>query len=304
MTMQFTKAEKAKAKLRLAISGPSGSGKTYTALAIATELGDRVAVIDTENDSASLYADRFDFERLSLTPPYDPLRFVEAIEAAEAAGFDVLVIDSLSHEWNGKGGCLEMVDAAKSRYGGNSHYAWAEVTPKHNELVEKINRASLHVIATMRSKTTWAEERDDRGKVAIKKLGMAPVQREGLEYEFTLYAEMDLENTMIVSKSRCFDLQNAVIKKPGKEVADTLKEWLDSGVDPRRELGDLTDKASALDLTDEEREKVTAAAELALNGTVNGNPVGPDMVSRAHAKVQSILLAHAETQRETEGATA
>lgn len=232
MAMQFQKAEKRKAKLRLALSGPSGSGKTYSALAVAVHLGEQVAVIDTENGSASLYADRFDFDVLELQPPYDPIRYVQAIESAQAAGYDVLVIDSLSHAWNGKGGCLEMVDDAAKRFGGNKHYAWAEVTPKHNALVETINRAGMHVIATMRAKTTWAEETDDRGNKSVKRLGLAPVQRDGVEYEFTLHGEMDHDHNMVVSKTRCAALTDAVIDKPGRDLADTLNTWLMDGAEP------------------------------------------------------------------------
>jgi flagellar biosynthesis GTPase FlhF len=148
----FQKATKHEAKLRFALIGPAGSGKTYTALRIGTRLGERVAVIDTERGSASKYADVFDFDVVELTK-HDPREFVKAIRAAQSAGYDALIIDSLSHAWMGRGGALELVDkAAKGSSSSNSFAAWRSVTPLHNELVDAIAGANLHVIATMRSK--------------------------------------------------------------------------------------------------------------------------------------------------------
>ena len=130
----FKKAVKSRSKLRLALIGPSGSGKTYSALAIAAGLGSNIAVIDTEHGSASKYADLFNFDVLELGS-YSPEKYVEALKAAAAAGYDVVVIDSLSHAWMGKDGALEMVDRAAARSkSGNSFGAWREVTPQHNEI--------------------------------------------------------------------------------------------------------------------------------------------------------------------------
>src|SRR5690606_37222046 len=129
---------KQEAKLRLAIAGPSGSGKTYSALAVATALGNRVAVVDTEHGSASKYADIFDFDVVNFTAPFHPNRFIEAIHTAEDALYDVLIIDSASHAWNGAGGLLEIVDTAAKKYKGNSYMAWSEGTPIQNRLIEAI----------------------------------------------------------------------------------------------------------------------------------------------------------------------
>ncbi len=147
--MVFKKATKKDSKLRLGLMGPAGSGKTYTALAVAKHFGGRVAVIDSEHGSASKYADLFDFDVLELAS-FSPNDYTNAIKAAE--GYDVLIIDSLSHAWSGKNGALELVDKAAARSkSGNSFAAWREVTPLHNQMVEAIMEAKLHLIATLRS---------------------------------------------------------------------------------------------------------------------------------------------------------
>ncbi len=227
--MKFTKATKKRAKLRLALIGPPGSGKTYSALAIASNLGRRVGLIDTEHGSASKYADLFEFEALELDS-FHPRTYIEAIRAAEQAGFDVLVIDSLSHAWSGKDGALEQVDrvAARSK-SGNSFAAWREVTPLHNELVEALVGCKLHLIVTMRSKVEWVVDEDDRGKKVPRKVGMAPVQRDGVEYEFDVCGDLDQSNRLAISKSRCPALSGGVFTRPGKDVADVLLTWLDAG---------------------------------------------------------------------------
>jgi hypothetical protein len=228
--MQFQKATKQQARARVGLIGPSGSGKTYTALAIAQGLGTKVALIDTERGSASKYADEFEFAVLELDQ-FDPREYVKAINAAAVAGFDVLIIDSLSHAWSGAGGALELVDkAAKKTQSGNSFGAWREVTPLHNQMVDAILRAPLHVIATMRAKTDYVQEKDERtGRTQIRKVGLAPVQRDGLEYEFDVVADIDIEHNLIVTKTRCRALDGAVIAKPGADVAATLKAWLTTG---------------------------------------------------------------------------
>lgn len=229
----FTKATKARAKLRLGLIGPSGSGKTFTALLIAQELGGRVAVLDTEHGSASKYAGKFEFDTLE-PDMFSPTVYTEAIRAAEAAGYDVLVIDSLSHAWSGKGGALEMVDNAAKRTGNNSFTAWRDVTPLHNELIDAIVGARLHVIATMRSKVEYIIE-DQGGKKVPRKVGLAPVQREGMEYEFDVVGDLDDQHTFVVSKTRCEALDKAVIREPGHELAETLRAWLSDGVEAHAE---------------------------------------------------------------------
>lgn len=165
--MKFEKAMRKKAKLRLALTGPSGSGKTYSALLVAKGIGGKVAFIDTEKGSASLYSDIADFDVLELDPPFSPERFIEAIKSAEDAGYETLILDSITHEWGGVGGCLELVDTiAKTKYRGNSWSSWSEINPRHRLFLDAILRSSMHIIATMRSKTETAQvEENGRKKV-------------------------------------------------------------------------------------------------------------------------------------------
>ena len=231
----FQKATKEAAKLRLAISGPSGSGKTYTSLLIAQELGSKIAYIDTEHGSASKYADLFTFDVINMSSPYHPDTFGQYIQMAEKHGYDVVIIDSLSHAWNGTGGLLEIVDkeAEKLKRNGNFNKmaAWKEATPIHNRLIENIISCGIHIIATMRSKQEYIIEKNEKGKTVINKMGLAPIQRDGMEYEFDVWMEMTIENKGVISKSRCPELAGEVFKHPGKEVANTLVQWLD-GAEP------------------------------------------------------------------------
>lgn len=230
----FQKATREALKGRVALIGPSGSGKTWTALSIAEGLagdGGRVAVIDTENKSARKYSDRFSFDVLELES-FEPLTYVEAIHAAEEEGFDALVIDSLSHAWIGKGGALEQVDNAAKRSKGNSFAAWREVTPQHNALVEALVRCKCHLIVTMRSRTEYVIEQNERGRATPRKVGMAPQQREGLEYEMDVVGELDLEHNLVITKSRCFTLADKVLSKPDDRLGRQLRTWLDEGAAP------------------------------------------------------------------------
>ena len=228
----FKKAIKSQSKLRLALIGPSGSGKTYTALVVASGLGQRVAVIDTEHGSASKYADLFGFDVLELDS-FHPQTYCEAIAAAEEAGYDCLVIDSLSHAWAGKDGALEQVDKAQARMRSpNSFTAWRDVTPMQQKLVDSMVQSKMHIVATIRSKMDYVQDKDERGKTIIRKVGMAPVQRDGLEYEFDLVGDIDVDHRLVVTKSRIPALADAVILKPDTRLAETLLQWLNSGKAP------------------------------------------------------------------------
>ena len=226
----FTKAKKHKSRLRFAISGVSGSGKTYTALKIAQELagGKPFAVIDTERGSASLYADEFDFDVVELSS-FSPDNYTAAIRAAEKEGYEVLVIDSLTHAWSGTDGALEQVDraAAKSQ-SNNTYFAWRNVTPKHQIMVDAIVQSRMHLIATMREKSEFVIETVN-GKSVPRRVGMQPIQREGIEYEFTVAARMDLDHQMFILKTRAKILDSKVFDKPDGSVVRMLLDWLNSG---------------------------------------------------------------------------
>jgi len=232
--LTFIPAKREQGKARIALVGPSGSGKTWTALSIASGLAPtgRIAVIDTEHGSASKYAGLWEFDVLCLDT-FAPERYIAAIKAAEAAGYDVVVIDSLSHEWVGPGGALEMVDAETIRSKStNSYTAWRKVTPEHNRLFDTIIRCNSHVVATLRTKTEYVIEKDDRGKAVPRKIGLAPITREGADYEFDVVAEMDLDHLLIVTKTRCPDLDGLAVRKPDKSFGEQVRAWL-SDAPPR-----------------------------------------------------------------------
>lgn len=244
-TLSFRKATREQAKLRAALIGPAGTGKTYSALAIGCEIArliresgrgpGRVALIDTECGSSELYAGTFDFDVLGLER-HSPLDYVAAIEAAEAAGFDVTIVDSLSHAWIGKDGALEQVDKAAARSSsGNSFTAWRDVTPKHMKLVEKILSCRTHLITTIRAKTAYVQEKDEKtGKTQIRKLGMEAIQRDGLEFEFGLVGDLDLSNNLRVSKTRLDGViaPGEVFERPGAALGRKIYAWLMDGAAP------------------------------------------------------------------------
>lgn len=226
--MKFEKAMRKKAKLRLALTGPSGAGKTYSALVICKSMGGKTAVIDTEKGSASLYSNEFDFDVLELDPPFSPERFIEAIATAEAAGYDNLVIDSISHEWGGVGGCLDDLDTiAKTKFKGNTHAAWSALTPRHRKFLDSILRVNCHVVATMRSKTETAQQ---EGSKKVVKLGMKSEQRDGVEYEFTTVLDINHEtHTATASKDRTGLFSNVDYTVIDESVGKKLVDWLNDG---------------------------------------------------------------------------
>ena len=229
----FKKAVRSQSKLRMTLDGPAGSGKTYTALRFAHTLknGGRIALIDTERGSASKYTGDspdgvvWDFDVLELNT-FSPERYTSAIEAAGKMGYSVLVIDSLSHAWEGVGGALEI----KQRV-GESWSAWRHVTPIHNRMIDAILQSPMHVITTMRSRMEYVQEVDPSGKTIIRKVGLSPIQRPGMEYEFDLVCDIDWSHIMTVSKSRCTAVADMIVEKPGPDFMNIVKEWLSSGVE-------------------------------------------------------------------------
>ena len=232
----FQKATRQQAKLRLGITGPSGSGKTYSALLLAKGIGGRIACIDTEQGSASLYAHLADFDTLNLEPPYRPERFVEALKAAENAGYNVLVIDSITHEWSGSGGCLELVDeVSKAKFRGNNWSAWSEVTPRHRAFLDSILHTKMLVIVTLRSKTETAQV-EDGGRKKVVKLGMKTEQRDGFEYELTTVLDLSHDGHFATaSKDRSGLFSDKDPERISIDTGKRLLAWLNSGAAPAPE---------------------------------------------------------------------
>jgi hypothetical protein len=228
--LAFAPASKEQAKARISLDGPSGSGKTWTALAIATVLagGGKVALIDTERGSASKYSDEFTFDTLQLHT-FEPTVLVQALASAAAANYPAVIVDSLSHFWMGKGGMLQQVDNAAKRTGGNSFAGWKDARPLEQAMIDALLAYPGHVIVTMRTKTEWVVEQNDRGKQVPRRVGTKPEQRDGIEYEFDIVGDLDLDNTLVVTKTRCKSLSGAVVRKPGEEFAQEILAWLSDG---------------------------------------------------------------------------
>ena len=235
---EFVPAEKSQLKAKVMISGAAGSGKTMAALELASALGSRVAVIDTENGSAALYSDKYKFEMLNLQPPYPPEDFVQAIKVAENSGFDVIVVDGITPEWSGSGGCLDL----HTKLGGRFQ-DWAKITPRHRSFIQKILECSTHIICTCRSKQGYAM--DEQSK-KVTKMGMAPEQRDGLDYEMTLVFNI-INQTHLAEATKdrtgLFDGKQFLISKnTGLEIL----EWLNSGTPAKSPAPTITDVRNLL----------------------------------------------------------
>lgn len=230
--VQIRKARRSATKLRLLLTGPSGSGKTWGALQIAKGIGGKTVVIDTEEGSSDLYDHLHEFDVIDLRPPFTPERYIEAIAAAEAAGYEVIIVDSVTHCWSGTGGCLELLEEiAKAQFRGNTWSAFSVITPRWRTFVDKLLRSSAHIICSGRSKTETAQV-DDHGKKKVAKLGMKLEARDGLEFEFTTVLDVIHDGHFAtVSKDRT----GVFAGDPKPITVDTgrkLAEWLAGGHEP------------------------------------------------------------------------
>ncbi|OJF15380.1 AAA family ATPase [Couchioplanes caeruleus] len=267
----FTPATRKQAKARIALAGPSGAGKTLTGLKLLYALTDartvadgaeRIAFIDTERDSADKYAvdpsqpsvgdmtpeqaGGYGFQKTSPVR-YDPRELVTTIEEAARAGFIGLQVDSLSHYWFGAGGVLELVDLFTRNNGGRSMDGWRDVRPIERAYIEALMAFPGHVVVCLRSKQRYEIEEGNDGRKRVAKLGMQPDQREGLEFEFDVFGDLDSEHYLRISKTRCTALDGQVIHKPGQELGEQMLDWLAYGEPPRaidwdRVLADCTSR--------------------------------------------------------------
>ncbi|MFN8288736.1 MAG: AAA family ATPase [Chitinophagaceae bacterium] len=234
--MMMQKASRKKAKIRLGLSSVSGGGKTYSALLIAKGLanGDlsKVAVIDSENGSADLYADLGPYQVIHLAPPFSPERYIEAISACLSGGMEVIILDSISHEWEGKGGVLELADAM----GGQYQSAWKTLTPRHESFKQAILQSPCHMITTVRRKQDYVlqEKVNKSGKTvqAPVKVGLKEVTREGWEYELTINLELELNHYATASKDRTGLFMGKPAFVPSEETGRQIAAWCNEGVEP------------------------------------------------------------------------
>lgn len=227
--MKLQKAERHQVKLRIGLSGPSGFGKTYSALLLAygiTNDWNKIAIIDTENKSASLYSHLGDFNVLSLEEPYSPERYLKAIKLCEESDVELIIIDSISQEWQGKGGILEIHEQLGGRFND-----WAKVTPRHNAFIDAIVQSKCHIITTTRRKVDYSLDQDSNGKTKVMKLGMKEITRDGYEYELTVNFEL-LNDKHLVSASK--DRTGLFMGKPEFIINSTtgkkLINWCNQGI--------------------------------------------------------------------------
>lgn len=242
MAPMIRKATRRKAKLRLALIGPTGSGKTMSSLKLAFGIGGKVGIIDTENGSADLYADIGEYDVITLEKPYTVQKYRDALSAFEREGYSTIIVDSLTHAWSGSGGLLDKQGQLESSgRAKNSFAAWREITPEHNSLVEALLSSPAHIIATMRVKTEYVLEPDSRGKMVPVKKGLQPMQRDGVEYEFTVVMDVDAGHKATASKDRT-TIFNGWYDTISEDTGRKLRDWLEMGAEAPRTITPPADK--------------------------------------------------------------
>lgn len=257
----FTKAERKRAKAKIAVVGASGSGKTMSSILIARGLvgnGKKIAMIDTEQGSGELYSHLTEYDVARINAPFAPNKLIDAIHEAEDAKYDVLIIDSLSPFWSGSGGLLEIKTSVEQR-GKNSFTAWADVTPIYNSMMEAIITSPIHIVATMRTKTEWVVAPSKGEGLKVTKVGTAPVQRDGAEYEFTLVFTLDQAHSASASKDRT-GLFDTLVFKPSNKTGEKIREWLESGAELKPEVPEQTPPAKEMTRSEIIREERKNAA--------------------------------------------
>lgn len=246
---KLRKATRQKAKIRLGLSAVSGGGKTYSALLIAYGLcGDwsKIALIDTENGSGDLYAHLGAYNVLSLNAPYSPERYIECINDCENEGMEVIVVDSITHEWEGKGGCLQIQESL-----GGKYQDWAKVTPRHQAFIDAILQSKCHVITTVRRKQDYEMTKDSGGKMKVEKAGLKEVTREGFEYELTANLELDVRHNATASKDRTGLFEGKPAFVPSIETGQMILEWCENGEDVNVAIEDAINKLKNCESADD-----------------------------------------------------
>jgi hypothetical protein len=240
--MELKQAKREQVKLKIGLSGASGFGKTYSALLLAygiTNDYSKVAVIDTENESASLYSHLGNYNTLNLSPPYSPENYIKAIELCEKAKMEVIIIDSITHEWNGKGGCLDIHEKLGGRFQN-----WAQITPRHQAFIDKILQSKCHVITTTRRKVDYSMDTDNSGKTKVIKHGTKEITREGFEYELVINFELINDNHLVkASKDRTGLFSNCPEFVINASTGKKLMAWCNNGKDieqAREEISQCT----------------------------------------------------------------
>ena len=244
----------------MALQGPSGSGKTYSALLLAFGLCNdwtKIAVVDTENHSAELYSNLGQYNTVSIGAPYAPEKYGEAIHLCEQAGMDVIILDSISHEWDGSGGILDI----HANMAGNSFTNWSKLTPRHNTFIQTIVQSSCHIIGTIRSKQDYVLQ-EKNGRMIPEKVGLKGVTREGMDYEFTVVLEIDIKHNASASKDRTGLFGSKPEFKINTETGRQILNWCNEGVPVHNDCAGVTIPTIQLQKRIDECATVVALIEL------------------------------------------
>jgi hypothetical protein len=279
--LELKVAQRKRAKLKLGMAAPAGGGKTMGALLIAygimkekypklsdAELWAKIAIIDSENGSGELYVGTEvsesrltigSYNAVTLTPPFEPDKYSDAIRLCADNAIEVVIIDSTTHLWGGVGGALESQGNIAKRT-GNSWTAWREINPQLNRFVDTMLQTDVHIIATMRSKMDYVQEKDDTGKTIIRKVGLAPVQRDGMQYEFTAFIDIDSEHQAFGSKDRSGGIIDQKYFVITPQIGRDFEKWLESGTDVPSTV--LAGKATGVDVKSDKEKIVELVKKL------------------------------------------
>ncbi len=276
MGFQVKKAKREKIYAKIALMAPSGGGKTYSALRLATGMARqiekdtgkkaRILMGNTEQKRGYYYADEFEYDIVDIEAPHNPEKYVDFINFAVEEGYDILIIDSSSHEWEGRGGCLELHQQA-----GGQYQSWGKVTPRHNKFIEAIADSPIHIIATMRGKDQYEMSKDDRGKASVQKLGVGAKQRDGFEYEFTCTFLIDQKTSMAeAQKDNTHIFENETATLLTEAYGEKIMKWANSGdgyTPPVRGREDAANADSSDDISSVKSEIISLCTTL--GGTKN-----------------------------------
>lgn len=275
MDFQVKKAVREKIYCKIALMAPSGGGKTYSSLRLATgmaheierETGKKAKILmgNTEQKRGYYYANEFGYDIVDIEAPHKPEKYVEFINFAVSEGYDILIIDSSSHEWEGRGGCLELHQQA-----GGQYQHWKNITPRHNKFIEAIADAPIHIIATMRGKDQYEMTKDNSGKASVQKLGVGAKQRDGFEYEFTCTFLIDQKtSTAEAQKDNTHIFEHEVATLLSEEYGERIIKWANSGKGYTPPVRGREDDETAVndDITAVKKEIITICSSL--GGTKN-----------------------------------
>ena len=241
--MQLQQASRKRARIKMALQGPSGSGKTMSALLAAFGLcndWNKIAVIDAENHSAELYSHLGQYNVVNIGAPYNPEKYITAINLCEQGGMDVIIIDSISHEWEGSGGIIDM----HSNMTGNSFTNWGKLTPRHNAFIQAILQSACHIIGTIRSKQDYVLN-EKNGKMIPEKVGLKGVTRDGMDYEFTLVFDVDIKHNVTASKDRTGLFNDKPEFRITVDTGRMIADWCNSGSPVPKQISNINDRINA-----------------------------------------------------------